>query len=203
MFLLSTNQIIYPNSIATIGIKLIGELTPRTLDTLVSFGERLAVRLVAATLNKYNIPSQYFDSWTIGMRTTSEFTNAEVKDETYGLMREKLNKLDNSIVPVITGFIGESLLFIIDLLVTEGLVGHDENGRITTLGRGGSDLTATVVGAAVPVDEIQVWKDVDGIMTGDPRLISDARPVQHITYEEAAELGNDHLLLVLKSFYLY
>lgn len=65
-----------------------------------------------------------------------------------------MNKFDGMIVPVITGFIGQ-----------------DDKGRITTLGRGGSDLTATVVGSAYPVDEIQVWKDVDGIMTADPRFV--------------------------------
>lgn len=154
------------------GIKFIGELTPRTVDTLVSFGERMSVRLVAATLNKLGVPAQAFDSWILGMKTTSEFGNAEVKDESYALLKEKLGRLDGMIVPVITGFIG-----------------HEDKGRITTLGRGGSDLTATVVGTAVPVHEIQVWKDVDGIMTADPRLVKNARPVSHVTYEEAAELA--------------
>jgi hypothetical protein len=65
------------------GIKYIGELTPRTKDALVSFGERMSVRIVAATLNKMGVPAQAFDSWTLGMRTTSEFGNAEVKEETY------------------------------------------------------------------------------------------------------------------------
>jgi aspartate kinase len=136
------------------GIKYIGELSPRTKDVLVSFGERLSVRIVAANLNKLGVPAQAFDSWTIGMRTTSEFGNSEVLEESYGNIKSNIGKYDSMIVPVITGFIG-----------------HDPKGRITTLGRGGSDLTATVVGCAVPVDEIQVWKDVDGIMTADPRLV--------------------------------
>eukprot|EP01038_Epipyxis_sp_PR26KG_P014641 gene14641-19668_t len=154
------------------GVKYIGELTPRTLDALVSFGERLSVRLVAATLNKLGVPAQAFDAWNLGMTTTSEFGNAEIKEETYKKVKEKLGKFDGMIVPVITGFIG-----------------HDEKGRITTLGRGGSDLTATVIGAATPADEIQVWKDVDGIMTADPRLVKTAQPVSYVTYEEAAELA--------------
>ena len=83
-----------------------------------------------------------------------------------------MNKIDGDLVPVVTGFIGQ-----------------DDNGRITTLGRGGSDLTATVIGAAAGVDEIQVWKDVDGIMTTDPRLVKAALPVDQVTYEEAAELA--------------
>ena len=154
------------------GIKYIGELTPRTKDALVSYGERMSVRIVAATLNKIGVPAQAFDSWTLGMRTTSEFGNAEVKDETYANVKAMVGKLDTQIVPVITGFIGQ-----------------DDQGRITTLGRGGSDLTATVIGSAAGVDEIQVWKDVDGIMTADPRLVKTALPVNEVTYDEAAELA--------------
>lgn len=100
------------------GIKFIGELTPRTKDSLVSFGERMAVRIVAGTLNKLGVPSQSFDAWTLGMRTTSEFGNAEVRDETYANVKSILGNFDGMIVPVVTGFIG-----------------HDDKGRITTLGR--------------------------------------------------------------------
>lgn len=155
-----------------LGVKYIGELTPRTVDALVSFGERMAVRIVSANLNKLGVPAQFFDAWNLGMLTTSEFGNAEIKEESYKRIKEKLSKFDGMIVPVVTGFIG-----------------HDEKGRITTLGRGGSDLTATVIGAAYPVDEVQVWKDVDGIMTADPRLVKNAQPVSYVTYEEAAELA--------------
>ena len=126
------------------GIRCIGELTPRTKDYLVSFGERMSVRIMAATLNKMNVPSQAFDSWTLGMHTTSEFGNAEIKEETYDKMKGLMSKLDTDLVPIVTGFIG-----------------HDDDGRITTLGRGGSDLTATVIGTATGVDEIQVRKDID------------------------------------------
>lgn len=156
-------------------MKYIGELSPRTKDVLVSFGERLSVRIVSSTLNKLGVPSQSFDSWVLGMATSSEFGNAEVDEnysmplmqisdwlivyflkqvleETYSNIKTTLSKIDSMIVPVVTGFIG-----------------RDAKGRITTLGRGGSDLTATVIGAAAGVDEVQVWKDVDGIMTSDPR----------------------------------
>lgn len=154
------------------GIKFIGELTPRTRDMLVSFGERMSVRIVAATLNRMGVPAQAFDAWTVGIRTSSEFGNAEISESSYANVRNILGKFDGMIVPVVTGFLGQ-----------------DEKGRITTLGRGGSDLTATVLGAGVPVDEVQVWKDVDGIMTADPRLVKGALPVNHVTYEEAAELA--------------
>jgi aspartate kinase len=154
------------------GIKYIGELTPRTKDTLVSFGERMSVRIMAATLNKLGVPAQAFDAWTVGVRTSSEFGNAEISEGSYNSIAKVLGKIDGNIVPVVTGFLG-----------------HDEKGRITTLGRGGSDLTATVLGAGLKVDEVQVWKDVDGIMTADPRLVKSAQPVTMITYEEAAELA--------------
>ena len=155
------------------GIKCIGELTPRTKDFLVSFGERMSVRIVAANLNKLGVPSQGFDSWTIGMQTNSDFGNAEVLPKSYDKIKETLAKFDSMMVPVVTGFLGA-----------------DPNKRVTTLGRGGSDLTATVLGAALNVDEVQVWKDVDGIMTADPRLVESALPVHTVTYEEAAELAS-------------
>tara|TARA_A100001035_G_scaffold257691_1_gene233894 strand:- start:30 stop:1493 length:1464 start_codon:yes stop_codon:yes gene_type:complete len=155
------------------GIKCIGELTPRTKDFLVSFGERMSVRIVAANLNKLGVPSQGFDSWTIGMQTNSEFGNAEVLPKSYDKIKETLDKFDSMMVPVVTGFLGA-----------------DPNNRITTLGRGGSDLTATILGAGLSVDEVQVWKDVDGIMTADPRLVPSALPVNAVTYEEAAELAS-------------
>lgn len=75
------------------------------------------------------------------------------------------------------------------MAVVTGFIGHDEQGRITTLGRGGSDLTASTLGAAVPVDEIQVWKDVNGIMTANPKVVEDAIPVPFVTFEEASELA--------------
>jgi aspartate kinase len=154
------------------GVKYIGELSPRTLDALVSFGERMSVRIVAALLNKMGVPAQSFDSWALGLTTSSEFQDADVLDESYGKLKESLSKFEGFMVPIITGFIA-----------------HDKNGKITTLGRGGSDLTATVIGAAAEMDEIQVWKDVDGILTADPRVVTNAHPVEKVTYEEAAELA--------------
>eukprot|EP00607_Mallomonas_marina_P010183 CAMPEP_0182421348 /NCGR_PEP_ID=MMETSP1167-20130531/6699_1 /TAXON_ID=2988 /ORGANISM="Mallomonas Sp, Strain CCMP3275" /LENGTH=493 /DNA_ID=CAMNT_0024598393 /DNA_START=119 /DNA_END=1600 /DNA_ORIENTATION=+ len=154
------------------GVKYIGELTQRTQDALVSFGERMSIRILAGTLNSMGVPAQGFDSWTLGLRTSDEFGNADVLEESYSNIKDVLSKLDPNVVPVVTGFIG-----------------HDKKGRITTMGRGGSDLTATVIGAAGGLDEVQVWKDVDGIMTADPRLVKNAIPVTEVTYEEAAELA--------------
>lgn len=154
------------------GISFLRELTPRTLDHLVSFGERLSVRLVAAQLNKVGVPAQHFDSWALGFVTTGEFGNADVMDESYARIKAVMSKFDDNFVAVVTGFIGQS-----------------KEGKITTLGRGGSDLTATVIGAAIGADEVQVWKDVDGMMTADPRAVKAAVPVPCVSYEEAAELA--------------
>jgi aspartate kinase len=154
------------------GVRYIGELTPRTQDTLVSFGERLSIRMMSGVLNKLGVPAQVFDAWTLGVTTTSEFGNSDIHEDSYTKIKSTLSRLDPFIVPVVTGFIG-----------------HDTKGRITTLGRGGSDLTATVIGSAGGLDEVQVWKDVDGIMTADPKLVKNAKPVTEVTYEEAAELA--------------
>ncbi|NUM32922.1 MAG: aspartate kinase [Candidatus Brocadiae bacterium] len=156
------------------GIYLLKELSPRTKDYLVSFGERLSAKILAAYLSKVKIPAQSFDAWDIGFTSNSDFTNGEVLDESYEKISQSLGKLksDYSYTPVITGFIAK-----------------DKSGNITTLGRGGSDLTASVLGAALDVEEIEVWKDVDGILTTDPRIVKHARPVQAISFEEASELA--------------
>ncbi|MDK2986182.1 MAG: aspartate kinase [Clostridia bacterium] len=155
------------------GVSLIKELSLRTRDYLVSFGERLAVRIIAAYLSQTGIKAKAFDAWDIGFTSNSNFTDSEILDETYHRINDSLGNLGSDYVytPLITGFIAK-----------------DVNGNITTLGRGGSDLTASVLGAALNVDEIQVWKDVDGILTTDPRIVSSAKPVKNVSFEEASEL---------------
>jgi aspartate kinase len=154
------------------GVRLIQELSPKSLDQLVSYGERCSVRIVAARLNQIGVPAQAFDAWDMGILTNSNFGDAQLLLEHEDAVRKAFKRLDPNIVAVVTGFIG-----------------HDPNGKITTLGRGGSDLTATALGAAIRLDEIQVWKDVDGILSSDPRLVPNAIPVNHVTYEEASELA--------------
>jgi aspartate kinase len=155
------------------GIALIRELTPRTKDYLVSFGERLSVRIAASYLKSLNMNARAFDAFDVGFLSNSNYTQAELLKESWDLIPEKILPLiKGNVLPVITGFIAK-----------------DEKGCITTLGRGGSDLSATMVAAACRAEEIQVWKDVDGILTADPRIVKDARPVQFVTYEEASELA--------------
>lgn len=157
------------------GISMIRELTKRTRDYLVSFGERLSVRIMASYLEKIGIPATFYDSWDIGIVSDSNFMSAELLDEVWTNIPNYLNPYKEGIsnsIPIVTGFIAK-----------------DKDGNITTLGRGGSDLSATIIGAAMNVDEIQTWKDVDGIMTTDPRVCKDAKPVPEVTYEEAQELA--------------
>ncbi|HIW35985.1 MAG TPA: aspartate kinase [Candidatus Treponema faecavium] len=157
------------------GISMLRELTKRSRDYLVSFGERMSVRLMAAWLNTQSVPARACDAWDIGFVSDSRFMSAELLDSVWQAIPAALAPYtagsDNRI-PIVTGFIAK-----------------DTNGYITTLGRGGSDLTATMIGAAVRADEVQTWKDVDGILTADPRIVPDARTVPEVTYDEAAELA--------------
>jgi len=155
------------------GIALIRELTPRTKDYLVSFGERLSVRIAAGFLKTLNINAKAFDAWDLGFISDSNYTKADLLRDSWDLIPAKVNQqIKGNVLPVVTGFLAK-----------------DEKGSITTLGRGGSDLSATMIGAACKADEVQVWKDVDGILTADPRIVKNARPVQNVTYDEAAELA--------------
>lgn len=155
------------------GVRLIQELSPKSLDQLVSYGERCSVRIVAARLNQIGVPAQAFDAWDVGILTDSNFGDAHLLPGARDAIRNAFqNRIDPDVVAVVTGFIG-----------------HDPNGKITTLGRGGSDLTATAIGAICNLDEIQVWKDVDGILTADPRLVDAAIPVDDVSYDEASELA--------------
>ncbi|MGP1587635.1 MAG: aspartate kinase [Treponemataceae bacterium] len=157
------------------GISMLKELTKRTRDYLVSFGERLSVRIVCAYLNSVGIESKFYDAWDVGFVSDSNFMNAELLDEVWQTIPEKLGGYKTGQIkeiPIVTGFIAKT-----------------KTGYITTLGRGGSDLSATMLGAALGADEVQTWKDVDGIMTADPRIINNARNVPQVTYEEASELA--------------
>ncbi len=155
------------------GVSLLREFSPRTKDYVQSFGERLSVRIITPYLVQQGIDARRFDGWEAGIVTNSLFNEAEVLDESYAGIRDALEPvLGNKVTPVVTGFISK-----------------DREGHITTLGRGGSDLTASLIGAALHVKEIQVWKDVDGILTTDPRLVSSARHVPIVSFEEASELA--------------
>lgn len=157
------------------GISMLRELTKRTRDYLVSFGERLSVRMMAAYLIATGTEACFYDAWDIGFVSDSNFMSAELLDEVWQNIPQHLTPYaqgKQKAIPIITGFIAK-----------------DKHGYITTLGRGGSDLTATMIGAAMKVEEIQTWKDVDGILTADPRTVKEAKPVSVVTYDEASELA--------------
>lgn len=157
------------------GISMLKEISKRSRDYLVSFGERMSVRMMAAYLQSEGIDAKFYDAWDVGFVSDSNYMSAEVLDETWENIPKVLTAYkegkDNAI-PIVTGFIAK-----------------DKNGIITTLGRGGSDLTATMIGAAMKAEEVQTWKDVDGILTTDPRVVKEAKPVPEVTYEEAQELA--------------
>jgi hypothetical protein len=154
------------------GVSMLGELSPRTRDRVVAFGERLSGRMVTACLNSIGVSAVQIESWDLGVQTDSGFGDAQILDECWPTIRDKVHAIDADTVGVITGFIGK-----------------DADGAITTLGRGGSDLTASLIGAAAGYDEVQVWKDVDGILSADPRVCPAAIPVPRISFNEAAELA--------------
>lgn len=157
---------------ALIGICYLGELTPRSIDYISSYGERLTAPILCGSLNALGISSQAFTGGEAGIITNEEYGNAKPLEVTYTLVRERIEPLLNDRIPVVTGFIAQS-----------------KAGTITTLGRGGSDFTASIIGAALNVDEIWLWKEVHGIMTTDPRIVPEARPIPVISYIEAMELS--------------
>lgn len=153
------------------GVSLLGELTPRTLDRVAGFGERLSTRLIAAYFTKQGLPARQFDAPEAGLVTDERFGGANPLPEAAGLLNRALGAVEE--VPVVTGYIGRT-----------------KAGEITTLGRNGSDYSATIVGAAVGAEEIEIWSDTDGIMTADPRMVPEAIPLANLSFAEACELAH-------------
>jgi aspartokinase/homoserine dehydrogenase 1 len=155
------------------GLSILRELTPRTRDFLVARGERLSARLLTAALQTDNSKTRYVDAQQV-VRTDAHFGNASPDlDATDQLLRKVLKPLLNQgITPVVTGFIGST-----------------PEGELTTLGRGGSDLTAALVGRALGASRVNLWKDVPGLLTADPKVVPDARVLTQLNVREAAELA--------------
>lgn len=154
------------------GVALIRELTRKTLDFIVGFGERFSALVLAAALNSRNVPSRFTDTRRL-IKTDDQFGAARVKiAETYSNLMAYAGKSRGKVI-VATGFIAST-----------------ENNESTTLGRGGSDYTASLFGAAMNAERVEIWTDVDGLMTADPRKVRRAFPVANATYEEAMELSH-------------
>ena len=153
------------------GIFLLKEVFPRTRDYLLGFGERFSALILSALLNIQGVEIDLLDAREL-IRTDETYGNAQVdQEESYRIIREKFGKMKgNAFVP---GFIAASA-----------------SGKMTTLGRGGSDYTAALLAAALQADALEIWTDVDGVMTADPRMVSQAMPILKLSYEEIMELSH-------------
>lgn len=149
------------------GVYLLGDLSSKTMDYLLSFGERLS----ALIISKYIGEASYIDSRKL-IRTNSEFSNARVNFKIS--VRQIKQKLEN----------------LTKIAVLPGFIARDEFGKTTTLGRGGSDYTAAIIAAAMQASVLEIWTDVDGFMTADPRIVNKAHPIACMSYEEAMELSH-------------
>ena len=154
-------------------VEVLAEVTPRALDTIQSFGERISARIVSKYLQTINVKSVPVDA-THFLITNDNFGSAL---PLYNVSQKKAQNLfsrlfKNNITPVVTGFIGST-----------------EANAITTLGRGGSDFTATIIGSLLNAREVWIWTDVNGIMTANPKIVKNASSIKEISYNEVAELS--------------
>jgi aspartate kinase len=155
------------------GVSLVRELSPRSLDYVSSFGERMSVRVIADFFRRRGLPAQAFDVYDLGFVTDASFGAARpVPGWEEGARRLVAERVPAGVVPVVTGFIGRT-----------------PAGEITTVGRNGSDLTATLMGAALGAEEVEIWSDTDGVMTADPGVVPAARSIPAMRFDEAAELA--------------
>ena len=154
-------------------VQVLGEVTPRAMDAISSLGERMNARIVAARLRQMGLRSEAVDATEL-IVTDRRFQQATpLMDLTRARTQARLLPLlEVGVVPVVTGFMGAT-----------------EDGITTTLGRGGSDYSAAILGVALDADEVWTWTDVDGVLTTDPRIVPDARVIPVLSYSEVAELA--------------
>ncbi len=154
-------------------VQVIGELTPRALDAISSLGERMSAPLVAAALRHHGLRAGAFDATNIIVTDDRFGDAAPLMDRTRQRAQAELGAaIERGTIPVVTGYIGAT-----------------ESGATTTLGRGASDFTASILGAALDADLVSIYTDVDGVMTADPRTVPHARVLPTLSYEEIGELA--------------
>ncbi|MFQ6134476.1 MAG: aspartate kinase [Nitrososphaerales archaeon] len=155
------------------GISVLGEMTPRSRDRVLSFGERLSTPIVWGAVTALGLKAKRFTGGEAGIVTDEEFgeTNPLMNVSKMKIVKKLEPLLDEGVIPVVTGFIAAT-----------------QTGDVTTLGRGGSDYTATILGAALSADEVWICTDVRGMMTADPKIASDARTIPQLSYSEALEM---------------
>lgn len=154
------------------GIFVLGEFTPRIKDKITSYGEFLSSNIIAAKLKSDGLDCVWFDSRKY-IKTSSNFVNAKVNFKKTNTEIQKYFSENSQKITIVPGFIAS-----------------DEDGNHTTLGRGGSDFTASIIASAIDAEELQIWTDVSGMMTADPRLIPNAKTISKISYQEAMELSH-------------
>ena len=150
-------------------LRLVGDVSPQATDQVSSYGERLSARVFAAALSAAGVEATAIDASEAGLRTDSTFGRARPTPDD-GRIRSNLASMLG--VPVVTGFFGA-----------------DADGNITTFGRDGSDFSAAWIGAALAAEEVQIWTDVAGVHTADPRIVPSARPIPRMSFADVADLG--------------
>ncbi len=156
------------------GMILLGEVTPRSSDYLISFGERLSINLIAFVLRDLGSKAQALTGKDVGIVTDSNFGESKPLMDTTRLR---------------VSYTIESLLAKKTIPVVGGFAGADQHGNITTFGRGGSDYTATIVASSIKADEVWLMSDVDGLMTTDPKIVKNAKVLKEVSYTEAMEMA--------------
>ena len=156
------------------GLLLLGEITPRSFDYLISFGERLSINLVSFGLQQIKRKSLALSGKQAGIVTDSNFGESRPLMDTTRIRLSKTiqDVFDKKTIPVVGGF-----------------AGADQHGNLTTVGRGGSDYTATIIASCIDADEIWLMSDVDGLMTADPKLVKNAKLLKEVSYAEAIEMA--------------
>lgn len=155
------------------GVDIVGELTPRSMDVFYSYGELLSTNILAAGLREQDVKTFWLDARDV-LITDDNFGKAQP------LWDLTMQALQGMVLPEIQSG---------TVVVTQGFIGRNRSGKTTTLGRGGSDYSAAIFGALLRRTKIQIWTDVDGVLTCDPRLVPDAKRLKVITFNEAAELA--------------
>ena len=156
------------------GMVLLGEVTSRSMDYLISFGERLSIKLISSAISDSGKKSISLTGKEVGIVTDSNFGESKPLMDTTRLRVSKTieDLFSTKIIPVVGGF-----------------AGADQHGHVTTFGRGGSDYSATTIGSCIKVDEIWLMSDVDGLMTADPKIVKNAKLLKEVSYNEAIEMA--------------
>jgi aspartate kinase len=155
------------------GIGYVNELSPKSMDNVIAYGEKLSAPIVSGALNDIGVKSTHLTGGEAGIVTDNNYGEAGLLMQVtkYQVKRRIEPLLKEGQSPVVTGFIAAT-----------------QNGETTTLGRGGSDYTATILGASLEADEVWIWTDVDGLMTADPKIVSSAKTITEMSFQEATEL---------------